>query len=340
MREPINEVVRRVRDAHAVGKLIGEAPSFTRAIGAIPLIARHDATVLITGETGTGKEVVARAIHYLSDRAGQPFVCVNSASFSDFLIEDALFGHEPGAFTDAKHRRRGLLAEADKGTLFLDEVEALTARAQAALLRVLQDGTFHALGSAQQQRTDARVIAATNAPLEQMVLSGSFRSDLYHRLRVLCIDLPPLRERQDDILLLATHFLRLHTPAGRPPLEFDEAARRMLVSHSWPGNVRELENATLRAAITCQAQVIGPEHLGIAFSGAASSAPHSATGSSAYGVLKREAIAAFERSYLTSLITQHHGNVTHAARAAGKDRRELGKLLKKHGVDPRGFRAS
>jgi DNA-binding NtrC family response regulator len=326
-----------------LAKLIGRSPTFIKAIEPIPVIARHDATVLITGETGTGKELVARAIHYSSDRGDRPFVCVNCASFPDSLIEDTLFGHEAGAFTDARVRKRGLLAEADKGTLFLDEVEALSGRAQAALLRVLQDGFFHPLGSAQQQRTDTRVIAATNAPLDQLVAAGSFRSDLYHRLRVLCVDLPPLRERQGDILLLASHFLHQHTPAGETRPELDSETRRALTAYAWPGNVRELANTMLRAAVACRGRSITPEHLGVPLHAPMSTMPATFSGatlSGAFSVLKRETIHAFERRYLTDLITQYRGNVTHAARTAGKDRRELGKLLKKHGLDPRAFRAS
>jgi DNA-binding NtrC family response regulator len=334
----VDAAVCGVHDARVIPKAIGEDPVFTRAIAAIPAIARHDAAVLITGETGTGKELVARAIHDASARAHRPFVCVNCASFPDMLMEDALFGHEAGAFSDARFGRAGLLAEADMGSFFLDEVEALTPRAQAALLRVVQDGTFHPLGSAQQQRTDIRIIAATNAPLEQLVLSGTFRSDLYHRLRVLCIDLPPLRERKGDVLLLARHFLFLYTPAGRPPLELDDAATRVLTSHSWPGNVRELDNAMLRAAMRCRAQVIGPDVLDISSNGGPPGEPDSIVGWKSYRELKQEAIAAFERRYLTELLSRHRGNITHAARAAGKERRELGKLLKKHGVDPGAFR--
>jgi DNA-binding NtrC family response regulator len=337
MTELVDAVVRRIRETQALAKFVGEAPSLTKVIATIPIIAQHDGTVLISGETGTGKELVARAIHYLSDRADHPIVCINCGSLPDLLVEDTLFGHEAGAFTDARLSRRGLLAEADRGTLFLDEVEALGARAQATLLRVLQDGTFHALGSTSLKRTDARVVAATNAPLERMVLSGAFRADLYHRLRVFFVDLPPLRERRSDVLLLASHFLRQRAPSGKGPLDLSEAAKLALTSHSWPGNIRELENTILRATAICQTGVIIPADLGIPSDGI-STAPDVPARS--YRALKREAIATFDRNYLTGLMTEHHGNVTHAARTAGKDRRELGKLLKKYGVDPRPFRAA
>ena len=200
---------------------------------------------------------------------------------------------------------------------------------------MLQDGTFYPLGSAIQQRTDTRIIGATNASLDHMVQSGSFRIDLHHRLRVLCVDLPSLRDRKDDLLLLTAHFLRQHAPDGEPPLKLDDGARRALMAYAWPGNVRELENAILRAVVTHRTPEIVADDLGIP-SAPAISAPISEQAT--YSVLKREAIAIFERRYLEDLITRHNGNVTHAARSAGKDRRELGKLLKKYGLDASTFR--
>lgn len=334
-------VIRESRDRHALAELIGEAPAFKKIVAAIPAIARHDVSVLITGETGTGKELVARAIHYLSSRADRPFVCINCGSLPDSLAENTLFGHEAGAFTDAQRRTTGLMAEADGGTLFLDEVGELGARAQATLLRVLQDGTFHPLGSTRPRHTDARIVAATNAPLDRLVQSAAFRSDLYYRLRVCPIDLPPLRDRKPDILVLASHFLRKHAPASCQPLDLDEGSREALVAHSWPGNVRELENVVRRAMVVCQTGVITVEDLGIpdgrvtradATTRDAISRPYS------FQDMKRDMVAAFERNYLTGLMTRHRGNVTHAARTAGKDRRELGKLLKKHRLDARAFR--
>jgi DNA-binding NtrC family response regulator len=342
MAERIEKVIDRLRDTLARAKLIGEAPAFLQALWTLPAIAGHDGTVLITGESGTGKELVARAIHYQSGRAGHPFVCVNCGSLPDLLVEDALFGHEAGAFTDARSRRIGLLGEADRGSLFLDEVESLSARAQATLLRVLQDGMFYALGSTRQQRTDLRLIAASNVPLGAMLKAGSFRPDLYHRLRVFLIDLPPLRERRPDILMLASHFLVKHSPSHGRRLQFSDAARSAMCAYPWPGNVRELENAVLRASVLSQGCVIEVDDLGLAHADVASSGSRArATARSAsYQVLKRELITTFEHDYLVDLMTEHGGNVTHAARTAGKDRRELGKLLRKHGLDARAFRSA
>jgi DNA-binding NtrC family response regulator len=333
-RQEAELAIQRVRATKVLAAIVGDAPAWRRALTPLPLIARTRSTVLITGETGTGKELVARAVHHLSDRAGGPFISVNCGALPETLVEAALFGHERGAYTDAQHRSPGLVAEAHGGTLLLDEVEALSSRAQVALLRVLQDGTFHALGSAQMKRTDARVIAVTNAPLEHLVQSGRFRSDLYFRLRVLVIDLPPLRDRADDVLRLATHFLERHAPAGTR-FELDETARAALCDYAWPGNVRELEHAVLRASSLADGrQRISAADLGIPFfSRSAPALP------GRFQALKREAIVRFERGYLTTLLHEHHGNVTHAARAAGKDRRELGKLLKKHRIDPQEFRS-
>jgi len=189
-------VVRAHRESAALEKLIGVSSEFQRAIETANVAARSDATVLITGETGTGKELFARAIHYVSERAANPFVAVNCGSLTDTLLEDELFGHERGAFTDAQLRRRGLIAQAGTGTLFLDEVDVLSARGQVALLRVLQDKVYRPLGSQQECYADVRFVAATNARLSELVEAGSFRADLYYRLCVFAVSLPPLRERQ------------------------------------------------------------------------------------------------------------------------------------------------
>src|SRR5215472_4396066 len=200
-------LIQHLRDSQALAKLVGEAPAFAKAIKQLPAVAKSGATALITGETGTGKELVARAIHYLSARTSQPFVAVNCGSLPDTLLEDELFGHERGAFTGAHVRRDGLIAQAEKGTLFLDEVDTLPAKAQIDLLRVLQDKRFRTIGSSVEHKADVRIVAATNAPLELLVQSGGFRADLYYRLSVFPIFLPVLRDRREDIPALAAHFL-------------------------------------------------------------------------------------------------------------------------------------
>jgi DNA-binding NtrC family response regulator len=325
--------VRAGRTAQALGKLIGDAPAFRRAIATVRIVAECDAAVLVSGETGTGKELVARAIHYLSDRAAEPFVAVNCGSLTDSLLEDELFGHERGAFTDAQQRRTGLIAQAERGTLFLDEIDALTSRGQVALLRVLQDKVYRPLGSQREYQAQVRFVAATNADLGPMVEAGAFRADLYYRLCVFAIALPPLRERPDDILKLAVHFLAKHAPhdaGGGPTLSV--AAEAMLQECAWPGNVRELENAMIRAARLCETGRIDVDHLGLSAPAAPPDAFHWPSLSGNFAVRKAQILRSFEQEYLVHLMRDAGGNVTRAARTAGKDRRDLGKLLKKHGL--------
>jgi len=340
--DEINEtLLRRLRDAYAFTKLVGAAPEFLKAISHLPAAAQSGAAVLITGETGTGKELVARAIHYLSERARFPFVAVNCGALTDTLMDDEVLGHEPGAFTDARHARPGLLAQAEKGTLFLDEIEALSDHGQVMLLRVLQDRLFRPLGSSHERQACVRFVAATNAALGPRVQGGTFRADLYYRLCVFSIGLPPLRERTQDILPLASHFLKKHAAPERPRLELSSAARAALLAFDWPGNVRELENAVIRALWVCRKDVIEVDDLGLpgfATTGRRPATPAAKLGT--FSTVKKLMVQAFEWDYLNRLMSEHRGNVTRAARSAGKDRRELGRLLKKHNVDPKVFATS
>jgi Nif-specific regulatory protein len=213
----------------------------------IPAVAKSDASVLISGETGTGKELLSRAVHYSSDRASYPFVAVNCGSLVETLLEDEFFGHERGAFTGALCQKSGVLTQAHRGTLFLDEVNTLSAMAQIDLLRVVQERKFRAIGSQRDQAADIRIVAATNTQLDQLVHSGSFRADLYYRLSVFWLHLPPLRERKEDIVLLAAHFLDKHALSKDSELKLSSSACEALLAWHWPGNVRELENAIIRA---------------------------------------------------------------------------------------------
>ena len=314
--------------------LIGKAPAFREVLARLPTVAQSEAPVLITGETGTGKELVARAVHALSARAQSSFVAVNCGALMDTLLESELFGHERGAFTDAHARRPGLISEAARGTLFLDELDTLTPRAQVALLRFLQDRRYRALGSTVEQRADVRFVAATNARLEGLVRAGAFRADLYYRVSVFAVNLPSLRERQEDIVPLAEHFIGKYggRMAAAPVLTAQSEAA--LLACEWPGNVRELESAIVRALPMAQGGRIEPRDLGLpGWPGEASAAmatdPAERTGS--YKAQKRRMVEAFERQYLTQLMTEQGGNVSRAARAAGKERRDLGKLLKRYG---------
>jgi DNA-binding NtrC family response regulator len=321
-----------------LARLVGTAPAFEHALATIPIVARSDGTVLITGETGTGKELVARAIHELSQRAARPFVALNCGALVDTLLEGELFGHERGAYTDARDRRQGLIAHASTGTVFLDEAETLTPRAQVTLLRVLQERTYRPLGSTSEHRVEARFVAATNTRLDRLVKTGAFRADLYYRLCVFSLALPPLRQRRDDILPLCAHFLDKHGNGAAPRLS--PSAIESILSHDWPGNVRELESAVVRAVHLAQYGVVEPHDLDLLGAEAPDPpAPAPDDGLPPYKSAKRRAVDAFERRYLTRLMTEHRGNVSRAARAAGKERRDLGKLLKRHSLDPKLFAA-
>jgi DNA-binding NtrC family response regulator len=285
--------------------------------------------VLIAGETGTGKELVARAIHYQSPRQGKPFIPVNCGALPDHLFENELFGHTKGAYTDASSPEKGLVAEAEAGTLFLDEVDTLSASAQVKLLRFLQNREYRPLGSSKSITADVRILAATNADLRQQVQTKRFREDLYYRLNIVALRLPPLRERPEDIPLLADHFLRRYASHyGRGSLQFAAAALHKLVAYPWPGNVRELESVIQRAVLLAPCPVLQPDDIDLHLSYQCTvSEPES------FHTAKARAIEQFERTYLNTLLTAHQGNVTHAAKHTGEARRSLQRLLKKHGLN-------
>jgi len=305
--------------------LVGESEAFLRTLEKIRLFAGTGATVLITGETGTGKELFARAIHYHGVRRGQPFIPVNCGALPDALIENELFGHSKGAYTDAASAEKGLVAEADGGTLFLDEIDALSCPAQAKLLRFLQRGEYRPVGCARFAYADVRVVVASNADLLASVQEKRFREDLFYRLHVLSVTIPPLRDRLGDLPLLAAHFAAHYgRTQGYGSVSVSEDALRKLLAHTWPGNIRELEGVLQRAVLHCGGVMIGVDHVELA--GAMASEKASGTLSQA----KMAAVQEFERTYLINLLRVHHGNVTHAAKAAGKERRTFQRLLTKH----------
>jgi DNA-binding NtrC family response regulator len=321
--------------------LVGDSPVFREAVQLIQRIAVCDATTLIEGETGTGKEVAARAIHYLGARRDFAFIPVNCGALTDTLLESELFGHEKGAFTDAKERRSGLVAEADGGTLFLDEVEAMSPRAQVVLLRFLQDQKYRPIGGRAISSANVRILAASNAELSELSDRNLFRRDLLFRLSVLQVYLPPLRERAGDAVLLARMFLdRFSMIYNRPPKRLHPDSLRWLELYDWPGNVRELENIILREFLLTDAEeMLLPSLLSRSF---ARRAPECARTTNQFDQpfkqAKKQAVAQFESSYIRQLLAKTAGNVSLAAKLANKDRSALNRLVKKHGVNAEEFR--
>ncbi len=314
--------------------LIGRAPRFVRALDLIERIARSDATVLIKGETGTGKELAARAIHYLSGRRTQAFVPVNCGAIPDTLVESEFFGHVRGAFTDAKDTREGVIAQARGGTLFLDELEALSPRGQVVLLRFLQDQIYKPVGGADARSGNVRILGSTNVDLNALAAQGQYRRDLVFRLCVLGLDLPALRDRPGDARLLADAFLQRYTEQyALPPRTFGAEARRRLDTYPWPGNVRELENVIHREVVLSDRGEITLSEVEEADTAAPSPAPPASPEVTQFCVAKARAVAEFERAYVADLLTRTHGNLSQAARLAGKDRSRLGKLVKKYGIE-------
>ncbi len=301
----------------------------------LPVMARCEANVLISGETGTGKEVCAQAVHYLSARAAQPWVAVNCAAIPTELVENELFGHVKGAYTAAHAAHAGIVREAAGGTLFLDEVDSLPWAAQAKLLRLLQEREFRPVGSHAALRADVRVIAASNSDLRQLARDGRFRQDLFFRLNVLNVRLPALRERREDIPVLALHFMReFGQDFGRQVDGLAPSALRKLLAHAWPGNVRELRHAIERAVLLAPGPQLRAEDLDI--DDGSPAAP--VAGNESFQVAKSRVVESFERGYIEQALLLHRGNVTHAALAAKKDRRAFFELIRKHRIDPERFR--
>ncbi len=334
--------------------LLGESPAFHVLLAQIERFARCDATVLIDGETGTGKELAARAIHYLSPRGEGPFIPINGGAIPDALIGSELFGHSRGAFTDAREARQGLIAQAEGGTLFLDELETLSAAGQVALLRFLQDHEYRPLGASQTRLANVRVIGATNAKLADLAQTGEFRQDLLYRLNVLTLDVPPLRSRGDDSVVLARAFLRkLCVRYQHPERTLHPDAVLALRRHSWPGNVRELENLIHREFLLADDVQLelgalpratpGEQDRRVKFrrsddAPAASAEVRPAAVPAEFRQAKAHAIAEFERHYVCSLLQKAGGNVSLAARLAGKERSRFNRLVRKYRISARAFR--
>jgi len=325
-REEVAAAASTLTEESGLTSVIGKSVALLGQLQKAQRYALFNAAVLITGETGTGKEVFARAIHYYGPRRKRPFIAINCATLPTELVENELFGHQSGAFTGAGRGQDGLISQAESGTLFLDEIESLPNAVQAKLLRFLQEREYRPLGGAPSRKADVRVIAASNADLVALSHKGIFRQDLYFRLNVLPLTLPSLRYRREDIPLLVSHLIKRHAPAlGRGQVFFSDQALEKLTSYPWPGNVRELENVIQRALIVSDGAVIQHDSVEIP------DAFLSRSGRS-FREQKARAVKEFERSFLAEVLAQSNGNVSQAARAAHEDRRSFSKLLRKHGI--------
>lgn len=316
--------------------MIGQSPVFLEMLRHIEKMTRCDVPVLIEGETGTGKELVARAIHYGSARCESPFIPVNCGAIPDALIENELFGHKRGAYTDAQSDDPGLITHARHGSLFLDEVDALSPKAQVVLLRFLQDQLYRPLGGTRTFSADVRVIVASNANLDKLAEQSLFRLDLLFRLKIMYLKLPPLRERKGDAILLADHFLQACAQRfgdGEKKLHPDTLA--WFDQYYWPGNIRELENLICREYLLEDGAIIRIKAplFDAAERRTGTERRQSALINMVFNEAKSHAIAEFEQCYLSEALAQAQGNVTKAAKLAGKERRAFGKLLKKYGMD-------
>ena len=317
--------------------MIGRSHVFLKTLSRIKKIARCDASVFIEGETGTGKELAARAIHYLGARRDQPFIPINCGTIPDDLIVSELYGHRRGAFTDAKETYPGVIEQANGGTLFLDEVDALTEKAQISLLRFLQDQEYRPLGGKQVKKADVRIIAATNTDIPLLIEQGRFRQDLIYRLNIMSVDIPPLRKRGGDTRLLAEYFIRRYnTQYGHPSKKLGPELINWMEHYNWPGNVRELGNFILREYMLEEGEVIVGHATDTDCKDRRKSYMDRRNSLSFDGCLSQEKskiINDFEKKYLCWLMNETNGNVTAAAKRAGKERSALGKLLKKYSID-------
>jgi two-component system response regulator AtoC len=313
---------QKLGERYKFENIIAKSPKMQRVIEMIKVVAKSNATVLITGESGTGKELVARAIHSQSHRQSKPFIAVSCAALPESLLESELFGHEKGSFTGAYAQKKGKFEIADRGTLFLDEVGEMSTNIQVHLLRVLEEKEFTRVGGNEPIKVDVRVISATNEDLKQAIVNGQFREDLYYRLNVVTIELPPLRERRDEIPLLAEHFLKKFTTENQKAINgFSPEATDFLLKYDWPGNVRELENAVERAVILAKNSYIEVADL-----------PHEnlfRTGSTLWGQM----LKGVEKSHIMNILAQTGGNYSQAARILGISRMTLYNKTRAYGLD-------
>ena len=336
------ETQLKEREGTANDGMVGNSGPMREVVRMIDAVAYSVATVLVNGESGTGKELVARSLHAKSPRRAHPFVALNCGALTETLLESELFGHVKGAFTGAQRDQRGLFDTADGGTIFLDEIGDIPPATQVRLLRVLQEGEIKRVGSAESVHVDVRVIAATHRDLPKLVKAGRFREDVFYRLNVIAIPLPPLRDRIEDVPLLAHHFLRRYAERlGKKVRGVTPEAVELLCSYRWPGNVRELENAIERALVLCRGEMITPTDLPPAVSGRTAplirelpaSGEDQAWLTQSYATAKENALRRFEKSYVDALMRACDNNISAAARKAGMDRSNFKRVLRKYRSD-------
>ncbi|MGH7965111.1 MAG: sigma-54 interaction domain-containing protein, partial [Candidatus Binatia bacterium] len=332
LRGEVERLRTLVQERYQFDHIIASSEKMHKVLSQVMQIAATDSTVSLYGESGTGKELIAKAIHMASNRASGPFVAINCGAIPETLLENELFGHTKGAYTGADRTKKGLLQQADGGTLFLDEISELPSTLQVKFLRVLQEREFYPLGAEQPSKVDIRLVAATNQDLGKAVAEGKFREDLYYRIHVIPIFLPPLRERTEDIPLLAYHFVQSFSrEMNKEVRDFSPEALRRLMQYGWPGNVRELANVVERAVVLATNSMVTPDLLLLGKAEVEISQSGELTS-------LREAREKFEKGYLVQVLTTAKGNVSRAAELAGKDRAEFYKLLRKHTLDPGAFK--
>ncbi|MCP5051164.1 MAG: sigma-54-dependent Fis family transcriptional regulator [bacterium] len=324
-----------------LSRILGTSRMVTQLKMEIEEISSCDVSVLVTGASGTGKELSARAIHDLSPRAAMPFVAVNCGAIPENLVENELFGHRKGAYTDASVHQEGLVKEAEGGTLFLDEIGTISPYIQIKLLRLLQEKEYKPLGDPKPRKANIRILAATNCNLKDLVEEGKFREDLYFRLNIVSLYTPNLRERREDIPLLTQHFVGKYAAEfGKPTLKISREAMNSLISYSWPGNIRELENKIQYLMVMSPEREISPEQLQLSETVKTESPSFvnvSAGTFECFKSAKRKAIESFEKDYLIRLLTEYRGDLIRAAQTAGKSRTAFWNLLAKHRLSPGQF---
>jgi DNA-binding NtrC family response regulator len=339
LRDEVLYLREQLGDRHAFQDILSKNRRMHQIFELISNLGHTSTTVLIEGETGTGKEQVAKAIHSASQIRNGPFVAINCAAVPETLLESELFGHERGAFTSAVAQRKGRFELADGGTLFLDEVGDIPAAMQAKLLRVLQERRFERVGGTESIGVDVRVIAATNRSLQRLVKAGTFREDLYYRLNVVKIDLPPLRDRAEDIPLLATHFTQKYAPPGQPPRQVSPQAMDVLLHYRWPGNIRELENAIERAGVTAQEGAIRPEDLpSEVVTPTRPRPPFAIDLHRPLPAVLSEATAEIEQQYIRKALKKSHGNIGRCAKLCGLSRRSISAKIAEYQINKAVFK--